>query len=56
MKVCLCALAPKQEIQVRMAHHTLKWISKNQITPITVALLSILNFDMASFENIKSFL
>ena len=55
MKVCLCALAPKQEIKVRMAHHTLKWISKYQITPINVALLSILNSYMPYFENNKFF-
>ena len=56
MKVSLCSLAPKQEIKVRMAHHTLKWMSKYQITPINVALLSILNSYMPYFENNKFFL
>ena len=55
MKVCPCALATKQETKVRMAHHTLKWMSKYQITPINVALLSILNSYMPYFENNKFF-
>ena len=55
MKVCLCALALKQEIKVPMAYHTLKWMSKYQITPIIVALLSILNSYMPYFEKNKFF-